>query len=67
MKARLNYAMASPETFKGMKALQDVVNTSGLETSLKDLQRFAFECSHERSQMCSKQTQIAHRHGYVFT
>ncbi len=37
MKARLNYAMASPETFKGMKALQDVVNTGGLEPSLKDL------------------------------
>lgn len=37
MKARLNYAKASPETFKGMKALQDVVNTSGLEPSLRDL------------------------------
>ncbi|MCC6794805.1 MAG: carboxymuconolactone decarboxylase family protein [Candidatus Hydrogenedentes bacterium] len=37
MKARLNYAAVSPETFTAMRAIQDVVNTSGLEPSLKDL------------------------------
>lgn len=37
MKARLNYAKASPETFQGMMALQNVVNASGLEPSLMNL------------------------------
>ncbi len=37
MEARLKYWKTSPEVYKAMQALQEVVNTSGLEKKLIDL------------------------------